>query len=321
MNEFQLIEYFFKPILSKRPDVAIGIGDDAASVKIASGMELLVSTDTLVSGVHFFRDEDAFHVAFKAVMVNISDIAAMGGVPCWLTLSLTLPEINEHWLCRFKEGLAQALETFNLALIGGDTTRGPLSVSITILGQVPLGKAIRRDGAKPGDAIYVSGELGGAAQALRFLMDKTPLSQDEKVLMQKLQVPTPRVDLRMMLQQYATAAIDISDGLSSDLSHICQASHVGALLQASLVPIHPLVKKYQGTKALDFALNGGDDYELCFTVKAADRSLFQQELIEQGFCCFFVGCIDDKKTIRIKKEEGRIVPLTAAGYNHFSMPL
>ncbi|WP_035917913.1 thiamine-phosphate kinase [Legionella fairfieldensis] len=317
MNEFSLIDVFFKKTAHGRDDVIYGIGDDAACVRVATGQDLLISTDTLVAEVHFLSTWDPYDMACKAVMANVSDMAAMAAKPCWLTLSLTLPEFNQRWLERFSQGLHDSLKQFNIALIGGDTTCGPLSITITIHGLTPAGRAIRRCGAKPGDKIYVSGMLGAAALAVSFLQRKDIEDEDRQIAMRKLQRPSPRVDLADILQQYASAAIDISDGLSADLNHICTASHVGASLFSDSIPIHALVKKYQSSNAVNFVLGGGDDYELCFTVSAQKEEMLSRLMAQTGLICYPIGYIEEKKGLRLITEEGQVKKLIPRGYSHF----
>lgn len=317
MNEFSLIDVYFKAPASSRDDVIFGIGDDAACLIVPAGQQLLVSTDTLLAEVHFLSSWDAYDIACKAVMVNISDIAAMAAKPCWLSLALTIPELNQTWLNRFAQGLHDSLRRFNIALIGGDTTRGPLSITITLHGLIPSGKAVRRNGAKPGDKIYVSGELGAAALAVQFLKNHDIGEQDRRVLMQKLQHPNPRVDLAEILQTYASAAIDISDGLSADLNHICVASKVGACLHFTAIPVHPLVKKYQQEKAVNFALIGGDDYELCFTVPAVNETRFLTALNKAGLSAYPIGVIEENRGLRVEMAKGEIKNFAPQGYSHF----
>lgn len=316
MNEFSLINTYFKSKALPRSDVVFGIGDDAACLTLPPGMQLLVSCDTLVADVHFLSTWNSYDIAWKAAMVNISDIAAMGGTPCWLTLALTLPQLDESWLRHFSQGLHDALAQYNITLIGGDTTRGPLSMTLTIHGTIPEGKAIRRMGASPGDKIYVSGELGAAALAVHYLrqtMDET----DRAVLMDKLLRPKPRIDLAADLQSFATAAIDISDGLSADLGHICEESTVGATLFIDKLPIHPLVKAYQDKNALDFALRGGDDYELCFTVASENEAQLLSRLEMKGIKVYPVGVIEEKLGLRSMERNGAVSKLEALGYRHF----
>ena len=317
MDEFALINTFFKSIPSTRNDVVFGIGDDAACLNVPSGYQLLVSTDSLIADVHFCSTWDAYDIACKCVMVNVSDIAAMGGAPCWVSLALTLPTLEKPWLKRFAQGFRDSLARFNLALIGGDTTRGPLSITLTIHGLVPNGKVVQRKGAKSGDKIYVSGELGAAALAVSFLSNTQINNNDKTVLMDKLQHPVPRVDLSACLQAYASAAIDISDGLSADLNHICVASGVGACLFEKQIPIHPLLKHYETEKALDFVLKGGDDYELCFTIPAVTESAFLTDLNRIGLHCYPIGVIETLPGLRMQLSQGEIIELNPAGYRHF----
>ncbi len=317
MDEFSLIQTYFQGLSCRRADVVLGIGDDAACLEVPLGHQLLVSSDTLVADVHFCADWDAYDIAYRAVMVNVSDIAAMAGNPCWLTLALTLPSLDNLWLTRFSKGLSDAMQLFNLELIGGDTTRGPLSLTLTIHGTVPRDSAIRRCGARPHDKIYISGDIGAAAFAVE-LLDKCDYSDVEKaVLMKKLLHPKPRVDLTPILRRYASAAIDISDGLNADLNHICVASQVAACLFLERIPMHPLVKKYKADKALDFVLSGGDDYELCFTVSPSNEPLFLNAIAEGGLHCHCVGVIESGCGLRGQLATGESYALPVLGYRHF----
>ena len=317
MDEFSLIDRFFKSIPSDRSDVILGIGDDAAILEVPNDQQLLVSCDTLVADVHFCSNWDAYDIAQKAVAVNFSDMAAMGGRPSWVTLGLTLPALDEPWLLRFSEGLRDFLQRFQVALIGGDTTRGPLSMTLTVHGFVPRGRAVRRDGAKPGDRIYVTGELGAPSLAVDFLTQKGCDALDWPCLLDALQHPTPRIDWVDYLQDYATSAIDISDGLSAELNHICVASQVGACLVFDDIPIHSLVKQYKKEDSLDFALSGGDDYELCFTVSPERETSLLSALSLVGLKCYAVGTIESETGLRVQMPSGERLPLIARGYAHF----
>ncbi|CAM2790435.1 Thiamine-monophosphate kinase [Legionella steigerwaltii] len=317
MDEFSLIDHFFKPLDLTRDDVLLGIGDDAACVRIPQGSNLLVSTDTLVSGVHFLPCWDAYDIACKAVMVNISDMAAMAAEPCWITLALTLPELNQQWLASFARGLKDSLSQYNLALIGGDTTHGPLSITLTILGTVPQGQAVLRSGARPGDIIVLSGELGAAALAVKFLGSQDLPAHEKAELMNKLLHPKPRVDLIDLLRNYATAAIDISDGLSADLNHICIASGVGACLNEEAIPVHALLNQYWAENAVDLALTGGDDYELCFTVPEHRFSSLLSEFKKANLQCYPIGVIEETSGLRMKAANNQCHELKPVGYSHF----
>ncbi|MFI4962623.1 MAG: thiamine-phosphate kinase [Legionellales bacterium] len=317
MNEFSLIDRYFKSLPIKRPDVLLGIGDDAACLQTPKGMNLIVSTDTLVSGVHFLPEWDAYDIAYKAVMANVSDMAAMAAEPCWLTLALTLPELNEQWLESFRRGLSEALNQFNIDLVGGDTTKGALTITMTIMGFAPSNQIVRRDGAKSGDVILVSGALGAAALAVSFLNKQGIVPSDRALLMDALLHPKPRVDLVHLLRLYATAAIDISDGLSADLDHICTASGLGACINRNAIPLHSLLPVYLGDKAVDLALTGGDDYELCFTVPALKLDSFMSEMKQAGMVCYPIGHMEPQPGLRIRMEDNRCDAITPGGYVHF----
>lgn len=313
MNEFSLINRYFHSISPPRNDVVFGIGDDAACMRIPSDMDLLVSTDTMVEGVHFLQGWDAYDIASKAVRVNVSDMAAMAATPCWMTLALTLPSVNDTWLQRFSLGLAETIGQFNISLVGGDTTRGPLTITITIHGLVPKGKAVRRCGANVGDVIVVTGELGAAALAVKKLNSTSFDNTSRAVVMKQLLHPMPRLDFCDFLREHATAAIDISDGLTADLNHILEASSVGACLDMAAIPVHPLLQRHQADNALDLALSGGDDYELCFTVPVSALPALKH----LGLTYYPVGVIESASGLRAKTPQGDIVPLAAKGYAHF----
>ncbi|BCA94864.1 thiamine-monophosphate kinase [Legionella antarctica] len=317
MNEFSIIEQFFKPFTVKRKEVLYGIGDDAACLQIPTGNDVLISTDTLVSGVHFLPEWDPYDIACKAAMVNISDMAAMAAEPCCATLALTLPELNHNWLESFSRGLNASFNTFNVDLIGGDTTHGPLSITLTIMGLVPQGQAIRRKGAKPGDIILVSGQLGAAALAVKLLTDHDLPEEDKTEMMNALLHPKPRVDLIPILRSYASSAIDISDGLSADLNHICVASGVGACLTKEAIPIHRLLDIYWGDEAVDLALTGGDDYELCFTVSPQLVDTLMKKCHRANLVCYPIGVIEDHPGLRMKAADKACEELRPAGYSHF----
>jgi thiamine-monophosphate kinase len=316
MDEFSLIDTYFKSIQRNREDVVFGIGDDAACLEVPAGMQLLVSTDTLVDKVHFLTTWGPYDIASRSVRTTISDIAAMGGTPSWLSLALTLPEFDASWLHSFSQGLKEVLDNFNISLIGGDTTRGPLSITLTIHGLVPKHKCVRRKGAAPGDSIYVSGDLGGAAFALVSEHRTDMNNTDKQLLMKKLLHPEPRIDMIHDLQTYASAAIDISDGLSSDLSHICKASQVGAHLDLNSIPLYPLITKYQTNSGLDFALHGGDDYEICFTVSPENEADFLLSLASKNTHCFRIGLIEETLGLRGMMANGEMMIIEPKGYNH-----
>ncbi len=272
IGEFELIKkYFNREELAPPLKGVMGIGDDCALIEIPDGMQLAQSLDTLVEGVHFPRHCDPALLAYRVLAVNLSDLAAMGAKPHSFTLGLTLPEANSDWLQGFSNGLTLLAQQAGIALIGGDTTRGPLTISVQVQGTVPKGKALKRSGAKVGDRIYVSGSLGDAAGALDFVLQNqipiTATHSDTRYLLERYYQPSPRLKLGQWLSQNgATSALDISDGLLGDLNHILSASGVGAALNLDAIPCSKALSNIYGDdKARQYALTGGDDYELCFT--------------------------------------------------------
>ena len=326
-SEFDLIKQYFATPGVRRTDVALGIGDDAAVLSVPAGMELVTTIDTLVSGVHFPEQTAADAIAWKTVAVNLSDLAAMGAEPAWATLSLTLPAADRDWLQSFSRGLFELLTRYNIQLIGGDTVRGPLSVTMQLHGFVKTGQALRRDGARCGDRVFVSGPLGDAGLALRILQDDIVVPARAKArLLQRLDRPEPRVELGLALRTLATAAIDISDGLTADLGHLCNASRVAATVSLAQLPLSddyrrciaslPAGDTGRPASLWDTALSAGDDYELCFTVPA-DK---QPEAERLGACC--IGVIDSGDTgghgeVRFVGEDGTPYTPAVSGYDHF----
>lgn len=260
MNEFALIQQFFAEATQAVSDasVILGIGDDCALIAPPCGQQLAISTDTLVAGRHFPLDTDAYSIGWKAVAVNLSDLAAMGATPHSIVLALSLPSADQDFLREFSRGLFAICHQYGVQLIGGDTTRSTvLSITITVLGWLPNGQAITRAGAQAGDLIMVTGTLGDAAYAL-----KHPYSP----LQHRLDQPTPRIELGQALRGIASAMLDVSDGLVQDLGHIAQASDLDAVLNVDTLPLHPILQQLSQSQAYGYALAGGDDYELCFTV-------------------------------------------------------
>ena len=287
MGEFDVIERFFKTRFAMdRDDLVLGIGDDCALLNLAPGHQLAVSSDVLVEGVHFFSDVDPQTLGHKCLAVNLSDLAACGAKPKAFTLSLTLPSIDDAWLRAFSEGLYALSKMHACALIGGDTTRGPLNIGITVLGEIPKGQALVRSGAKTGDDLYVSGTLGDARWALLGLNGQMSVDKARlQTLRTRLESPSPRVDLGLALRGVASAAIDLSDGLLGDLAHVLKASQKGAQLQVLDMLQSPLVSEDLRTlpqdQALKLMLQGGDDYELLFSApksKAQALKVLAQEL-------------------------------------------
>jgi thiamine-monophosphate kinase len=267
VNEFDLIEKYFMPLCAVRQGVDIGIGDDCAVLSIPEGYQLAVSTDTLVAGVHFFSDADATDVGYKSLAVSLSDLAAMGASPAWFTLCLTLPELNENWLEKFVTGLSNIARSHNIPLVGGDTTKGPLSITIQAQGFLPSGQCLSRYGAKPDDHVFVTGELGEAAYCVKQRLGNLKVSNPAKINPIRLHRPIPRVSFGQAILSIANSAIDLSDGLLADLGHILHRSHVGGEIQIDHIPVSKKISAYLAeTDDWSVVLAGGDDYELCFTV-------------------------------------------------------
>lgn len=268
LGEFGLIERYFAPLAdTSNESVTTGIGDDCAVLSLSSGCELAVSIDTLVAGRHFPLDAKAFDIATRAVAVCISDLAAVGAKPLWLTLALSLPAIDEPWLREFSQGLAQASHHYGITLVGGDTTRGPLTITLQVHGEVPRGQALLRSGAKVGDRVYVSGPLGAGAAALAYLQQRLhPTQADADWLYRHFYQPTAHINLGQSLCTSATSAIDVSDGLLADLGHIAKQSQVGFSLDLNTLPPLPLPSVASLEDSLSWALAGGDDYQLAFTM-------------------------------------------------------
>lgn len=283
--EFNLIaKYFTRPT----PQADLGVGDDAALMRISAGHQLAVSTDMSVVGTHFFVDAAPYDIGWKSLAVNVSDMAAMGATPKWATLALALPEVNEAWLAEFSRGFFACADAFKVDLIGGDTTRGPLNISITIMGEVATGKALKRDGAKVGDDIWVSGSLGNAALALAVLQNRYTIdihwpNNELENCLPCLHRPQPRVALGLALQAIATSCIDISDGLMADLGHLLKASNLGAELHIEKLPVSNYSAHHLHEAMIQqCVLTGGDDYELCFTAPASQRNAVEKIAKQQN---------------------------------------
>lgn len=281
LAEFSLINRI-RARTAARADITLGIGDDAALLQPQAGLQLVVTADTLNSGVHFPPETPAADIGWKTLAVNLSDLAAMGAQPAWCTLALSLPNAEEAWVDGFADGFFALADAHGIVLVGGDTTRGPLSLSVTAMGQVAPGAALRRDAAQVGDDIWVSGTLGDAAIALRAwqggTLDVRGPTEDTQVehLRLRLARPTPRVALGRALVGLAHAAVDVSDGLLADLGHICVRSGVGARIDPACLPLSTAARARVGeTHARDAALRGGDDYELCFTAPPAKRAAIE----------------------------------------------
>ena len=319
LSEFELIDRFFR----RAPRHAVaGVGDDAALIAPKPGHEVAVSVDMLVAGTHFFADVEPETLGHKTLAVNLSDMAAMGATPRWALLAGALPDADPAWLAAFARGFFALADAFAVDLIGGDTTRGPLNLCVTILGEVPAGRALLRSGARPGDAIYVSGELGDAALALAHRRGRVTLAAEDLAHCDAaLLRPTPRVALGEQLRGLATAAIDLSDGLVGDLGHILEASGVGATIDLRSVPRSPALERQRllagGERplALECLLAGGDDYELCFTAPAhADLDPLARQL---DIALTRIGTVETRPGLVVQDEHGRPLEKLPAAFDHF----
>ena len=317
-SEFDIIRQYFTSTIS-RADVILGIGDDAAVLTVPNDHQLVQSVDTLVAGVHFPVETSPQDIAYKALAVNLSDMAAMGAEPAWFALAITLPNDDEEWLKAFSESLSSVAEKYNIQLIGGDTTNGPLCTSITINGFVPIDKALTRNKAQATDKIYVSGTIGDAALALAEWQGQCLLREESiGYLKQRLNRPKPQIELGLLLREYASSCIDISDGLIADLEHITDNSHVGAKINFEKIPRSKEFDLNLTDEALivPLVLSGGDDYELCFTIPATKQGEFDKVIKENKISVTCIGEIESQKGVRcfLKNEE---IELQGTGYKHF----
>jgi thiamine-monophosphate kinase len=301
-SEFDIIRrYFSRPARG----AVLGVGDDAALLAPAPGMEVAVSTDLLLEGRHFARGADPRALGHKALAVNLSDMAAMGAAPRWATLGLALPDVDEAWLEAFAQGFYALAARFGVDLVGGDTTRGPLAISVTLLGEVPAGQALRRDGAHAGDDVWVSGELGAASYALH--------APEDEAALRHLHLPEPRVALGERLRGIASAAIDISDGFAQDLAHVLERSGTGAVVEYARLPRHRIRDAALEQRCV---LAGGDDYELLFCAPAAQRGAI--EALDAGVALTRVGAIRATPPgLAVLDERGAALPLPR-GFDHFA---
>ncbi|EGP8269081.1 thiamine-phosphate kinase [Salmonella enterica] len=322
-GEFSLIARYFDRVRSTRLDVETGIGDDCALLNIPEKQTLAISTDTLVAGNHFLPDIDPADLAYKALAVNLSDLAAMGADPAWLTLAITLPEVDEPWLEAFSDSLFELLNYYDMQLIGGDTTRGPLSMTLGIHGYIPAGRALKRAGAKPGDWIYITGTPGDSAAGLAVLQNRLLVSEetDAHYFIKRHLRPTPRILHGQALRDIASAAIDISDGLISDLGHIVKASGCGAKVDVDALPKSAAMMRHvDAGQALRWTLSGGEDYELCFTVPELNRGALDVAIGQLGvpFTCIGQMSADVEGLSFVR--DGIPVTFDWKGYDHFATP-
>ena len=324
MSEFDLIREIAGRV-NPRADVLLGIGDDCAILAPPKGKRLALSTDTLVAGVHFFADTEPYLIGYKALAVNLSDLAAMGAKPLWYSMALTLPTSDANFAKELTRGMHTLSVEHDIALIGGDTTRGPLAITITVIGALDSGTgsasvALKRSGAQIGDDVYVSGTLGDAAGALKLRMQG---KIEPAWLAQRLDQPTPRVALGLALHGIASSAIDVSDGLVADLGHICQQSGCSATLHADRLPIsHELVIAHGLAMAWQCALGGGDDYELAFTAAPKHEAKLAKLASAQSVAITRIGTIGarhaSEELVRVLDANGAPVKISRPGYQHFT---
>jgi thiamine-monophosphate kinase len=320
LKEFSVIEDFFKAKSIQRKDVIIGIGDDGAVTHIPQGQALVTTTDTLVCGVHFLADTPAHAIAQKAIAVNLSDLAAMGAEPAWISLSLSLPKFDQQWLEGFSNGLKEHAQYYSVQLIGGDTVQGPLTVTITAQGFVPFGQALTRSQAKPGDFVYVTGTLGDAGLGLQIAQNTLEVEDqtDREFLLNRLHYPTPRLFAGTSLRRVASACIDLSDGLVSDIQHILKASQCGAVLNVDKIPLSKAMKySVDDSHAIEFALTAGDDYELLFTVSEEQKGHLHTTLASANVIATCIGQLNGMVGKLELRQNGQPFKANGQGYQHF----
>jgi thiamine-monophosphate kinase len=316
-TEFEVIARYFTHGFPNRSDVILGVGDDAALCTVPVGKQLAISVDTLVGDVHFPLTTPPEDVGYKALAVNLSDMAAMGATPAWVTLALTCPEINTHWLNGFTRGFLELAKRAHVSLIGGDMTKGALTITVQVMGFVPVGKALQRNGAQVNDGIYVTGTLGDAGLGLASVLKRMTLpSWVKQVVEFRLHRPTPRLQEGQTLRGIAHSAIDISDGLLADLGHILDASGVGALIELEALPLSQALQQQLALEqAWQFALTAGDDYELCFTVPP-EKEAQLPDLLPAGMFKR-IGRIEQAQGIRCVDATGQLFEVELTGYQHF----
>lgn len=316
MSEFAIIRHLLRAAPALRNDVVIGPGDDGAVLAVPPGYELVLTTDTLISGRHFPVDTTPADIGWKALAVNLSDLAAMAADPAWITVALSLPNHDEPWMAGFVSGLSELLRPSGAALVGGDLTRGPLSLTIQAAGLVPVGQALRRDGAQVGDLVCVTGDLGDAALGLSLWAGpKVPADAELAYLQQRLTRPQPRYMTTKSLRGRAHAGVDISDGLAADLGHLLAASGVGARIKAAALPASPaFVQRCPNGQARALQLSGGDDYELCLALPPVELAFLQQTL---DCKLSVIGEIVAEPGLVVLDCDDKPLNTPSTGYDHF----
>ena len=318
-SEFELISKYFKNLTDDDSSVQCGIGDDAAIVHIPHDMEVALSIDTLLEGTHFPAETQPSDIAYKALAVNLSDMAAMGAVPKWVLLSISLPEKDEDWIEKFVSGFLELARTHSISLIGGDLSRGPLSITVQIQGLLPTGSALKRNGAQKDDLIYVTGTLGDAGVGLDIMNGKLSIGEKQRTFfLNSLNRPDISIDAGIQLRSIANSAIDISDGLIADLGHILEVSHVGAEIEMEKIPLSEEMKQVtDNVTAWNYALTSGDDYKLCFTAPAEKHDQLMNILNEINIPVSCIGKITDGDELICKDSEGVCFKPSKSSYKHF----
>lgn len=317
LHEFEVIARYFSQTFPHRADVIFGVGDDAALCVAPNGMQLAIAIDTLVAGVHFPLKTAPKDIGYKALAVNLSDMAAMGATPAWMTLALTCPpDTHENWLADFSSGLRELAECYQVSLIGGDTTTGPLTITIQVTGLIPEQMALHRHGAQPGDGIYVTGTLGDAGLGLASIQQQLRLPVLARHQVEsRLNRPTPRLREGQALRGIATSAIDISDGLVADLEHILTASQIGASIYLEQLPLSTVLREQLSLEAAwQLALGAGDDYELCFTVPQHQETALSTALGTGSYTR--IGMIETLSGLRCVNASGQLFIPKSKGYQH-----
>jgi thiamine-monophosphate kinase len=319
-GEFEIIDLFFRQLGARRSDVVLGVGDDAAVLSVPPGKRLIAATDTLVEGIHFPRGTLPRSIGHRVLAVNLSDLAAMGASPAWATLALTMPAADESWLNEFAAGFDELARRHDVALIGGDTTSGPLNISVTLLGLAESGGYLARTGAAPGDHLFVSGSVGDAAAGLAVIETRlaggSTAARDQ--LRQRFLFPEPRLELGSRLIGIASAAIDISDGLAADVEKLARASRCGARVEVPELPMsQELIECAGPDRARDLALTGGDDYELCFAVPAERLTQLSDRVPAKRWPYRRIGVLDNTGQIEFRDGKSIVTPLRP-GYDHFN---
>ncbi len=311
LSEFALIERYFTGNKILNSHVRLGVGDDCALLSVPNGFALAVTVDTMVEGVHFFPDVAPADLGHKLLAVNLSDLASMGAKPVAVTLALTMPKVNSNWLERFIEGFGKLARSHSVDLVGGDTTRGPLTLSLQAMGIVPVGKALQRSGAKLGDLIYVTNKIGDAGLGLKIAKGEYDAGSENEAVLRQFNRPNPRINEGIKIRDYATSCIDLSDGLLADLTHILEASHVGACINWEQIPfskaVHHYIKKMGDWQ---MPINAGDDYELCFTVNPEKATFIDID-------CHHIGFIETGADLKLNKA-GVTQEISSYGFEHFS---